>query len=419
MHDAIERILATVAPLDIEEIPLDRALGRILARPIVSTVDQPAWDNSGMDGFAVRTEDIVGASAATPRSLRIIESIVAGEFPTKRVEPGQATRIMTGAPIPEGADCVVRVEHTRPAGADHIEVVDDGDAGRNIRPKAEDVRRGETVLEPGRALRPAEIGVLAMLGHGRAPVHRQPRVGILATGDELVDVDAFPEVEAGRRIVNSNSYSLAAAVRAVGGEPVQFGIAGDDVASVLARLDGIDALDMLLTTAGASMGELDLVKDALERIGMRTLFWRVHMRPGSPFSFGLIRRDGAASLPVLGLPGNPVSAVVTFEVLGKPALRRMCGRSIVHAATRTVRVGERIRSKAGRVRFLRVRLEPDGEGGWSARLTGEQGSGMLTSVARADALLVVPIDAAGYEEGERAVVLPLDPPDPAQATPGF
>jgi molybdopterin molybdotransferase len=372
-----------------------------------------------MDGFAVRGDDIKGASASTPRSLRIVESIAAGEFASKRVEPGQAIGIMTGAPIPDGADCVVRVEHTRDAGADRVEIVEDGDVGRNIRPKGEDVRRGETVLEPGRALRPGEIGVLAMLGHGRAPVHRRPRVGILATGDELVDVDGFAEVEAGRRIVNSNSYALDAAVRAVGGDPVQLGIAIDDVDAVLARLERIDTLDALLTTAGASVGEHDLVKDALERIGMRTLFWRVRMRPGSPFSFGLIPRPGSADLPVFGLPGNPVSAVVTFEVLGKPALRRMTGRSKVHAATRTVRIAERIGSKAGLVRFLRVHLDRDGDGGWSARLTGEQGSGMLTSVARADALLVVPLDASGYEEGESAVVLVLDPPDPAADAPGF
>jgi molybdopterin molybdotransferase len=188
---------------------------------------------------------------------------------------------------------------------------------------------------------------------------------------------------------------------------------------VLARLDGVDALDVLLTTAGASVGEHDLVKDALERIGMRTLFWRVLMRPGSPVSFGLIPRAGATALPVFGLPGNPVSAVVTFEVLGKPALRRMGGRTNVHGVTRIVRIGERIRSKAGLLRFLRVRLERDGTGEWSARLTGEQGSGMLTSVARADALLVLPIEVAGYEAGESAVVLVLDAPDPAQAATGY
>jgi molybdopterin molybdotransferase len=281
------------------------------------------------------------------------------------------------------------------------------------------VRSGDTVLGPGRVLRPGEIGVLAMLGYGHAPVFRRPRVGILATGDELVDIDGFEEVRAGRRIVNSNSYALAAAVHAVGGEPVQLGIAKDDVDDVLSRIRHADRLDALLTTAGASVGEHDLVKDALERAGMRTLFWRVRMRPGSPFSFGVIPRAGSTGLPVFGLPGNPVSAVVTFEVLGKPALRRMTGRTDVHAVTRTVRIGERIRSKAGRARFLRVRLERDDDDGWSARLTGAQGSGMLTSVARADALLVVPLDASGYEEGESAVAIVLDPPDAAAATPGF
>ena len=414
----MSRILAAAEPVGIEDVHLGDALGRTLARPIVSTIDHPPWDNSAMDGFAARSHDVAGASETNPRRLRVIESVAAGQFPGRGLEPGQAIRVMTGAPIPEGADCVVRVEHTRPAGTDAVEVFDDGDAGRNIRPKGEDVRRDETVLRPGAVLRAGEIGVLAMLGHARAAVHRRPRVVILATGNELVDIDDFAEVEAGRRIVNSNSWALAAAVRSAGGEPVLLGIARDDTASIAAHLESLTALDALVTTAGASVGEHDLVKEGLERVGMRTAFWRVLMRPGSPFSFGIIARD-TTPLPVFGLPGNPVSAVVTFEVLGKPALRRMAGRVAVHGATRPVHVAERIRSKSGLTRFLRVRLEHSADGTWSARLTGEQGSGILTSVAHADALLVVPLAVDSLEAGDAATVLLLDPPDPAQDAMGF
>lgn len=419
MRAALDRILGAVEPVAPERVPLLDSLGRVLAESVVSRIDQPPWDNSAMDGFAARSRDVAGATEATPRGLRVIESVAAGEFPTRRVAEGEATRIMTGAPIPEGADCVVRVEHTRPFGPAGIEVLDDGDAGRNIRPRGEDVRTGEIVLTPGIPLRAGEIGVLAMLGEGAVAVYRRPRVGILATGNELVDLDAFDEVLAGRRIVNSNSYALAASVRAAGGEPVLLGIARDDIESVTERLRGIGDLDVLLTTAGASVGEHDLVKDALERIGMRTLFWRVRMRPGSPFSFGLIPVDGRASAPVFGLPGNPVSAVVTFEVLGKPALRRMAGRAAVYGITRRVTMAGPIRSRAGLARFLRVRLTGNEADGLTAHLTGEQGSGMLTSVARADALLVVPIDVDGYEEGAAATVLMLDAPDASQSGPGF
>lgn len=372
-----------------------------------------------MDGFAVRGADIIGATAVQPRRLEVLESVAAGQFPSHRVETGQAIHIMTGAPIPEGADCVVRVEHTRPSGENAIEVLEDGDAGRNIRPRGEDVRRGSTVLEPGTVLRPGEIGVLAMLGVGRPQVFRKPRIGILATGDELVDVDGFAEVEAGRRIVNSNSYALDASVKEVGGEPVSLGIASDDVDNVSACLEGIDGLDALVTTAGASVGEHDLVKEGLEQAGMRTEFWRVRMRPGSPLSFGVIPRAGQLPLPVLGLPGNPVSAVVTFEVLGKPALRRMTGRKEVYGPTRRVRIAEPVRSNTGLTRFLRVHLDRDAKDQWSARLTGEQGSGMLTSVARADALLVVPEDVASFDPGDEATVLLLDPGDAAQSAMGY
>jgi molybdopterin molybdotransferase len=244
-------------------------------------------------------------------------------------------------------------------------------------------------------------------------VARRPRIGLLATGDELTDLDGYDDVLAGRRIVNSNSYALHASAVAVGAEPVILGIAHDDPASLREHLAPALDLDALVTTAGASVGDHDVVKDALEELGMRTAFWRVRIRPGSPFSFGVIPREGRPPLPVFGLPGNPVSAVVTFEILVKPAVRRMLGRRRLYPHTVRVRAAHRIQSSPGLVRFLRVTLEP-GEDAWLARLTGEQGSGILTSVARADALLVVPIDVEVIDEGEWATAVPLASPDVSQ-----
>lgn len=419
ISEAIDRILEAVRPLSTETVPLVEAAGRTLATDIESPIDQPPWANSAMDGFAVRSADVEGTSAATPRVLRVLETVPAGGFPTRAVGPGEAIGIMTGAPLPDGADGVIRIEHVRWRDEERIEILDDADAGRNVRERGEDVRRGDIVLRAGSVVRAGEVGVLATVGRSNISVHRRPRVGILSTGNELVDLDAFDRVLAGERIANSNSYALSASVQAVGAEPVRLGIARDDADSLANHLKPALALDALVTTAGASVGEHDLVKDALERIGMRTLFWRVKIRPGSPFSFGLIERDGRSALPVFGLPGNPVSAIVTFEILVKPALRRMQARARVHAPTIRVRAAQRIVSPPGLVRFLRVTLERDLDELPAARLTGGQGSGILTSVAKADALLVVPLDRESIEEGETAVAVPLRALDEAQAESGF
>jgi molybdopterin molybdotransferase len=419
IREALDRILAAVAPLPSERVPILEAAGRVLAESVVSPIDQPPWDNSAMDGFAVRSADVRGASRESPARLRVVDEIPAGAFPRRPLGPGEAARIMTGAPIPEGADSVIRLEHTdawtgsreergRGSPGETVEVFDDSDVDRNVRRRGEDLRRGETVLEPGRVLRPGEIGLLATVGRAEVAVHRRPRVAILANGDELVDLDRFDEVRAGRRIVNSNSYGLAAAVRAAGAEPLLLGIAADDAASLRAHLERAREADLLITTAGASVGDHDLVKEVLESLGFALDFWRVRMRPGSPFSFGRL-----GDLPVFGLAGNPVSALVTFEVLVRPAIRKMLGRREIHAPTVRAVAAERIPGAGRLTHFPRARLEPDGRGGWLARLTGPQGSGILTSVAAADALLVVPEGIAAIEPGEPVVALPLPPPDPA------
>lgn len=432
--EALERILRAVPLMSAETVPILESLGRTLAEPVVSPIDQPPWDNSAMDGFAVRAEDILGATPDAPVRLRVLEEVPAGGFARHEVAPGTAIRIMTGAPIPPGADSVVRLEHTDAwrvgpggeAGAERtgggpgpavpeepvsVLILRDSDARRNVRARGEDLRAGECVLEAGRVVRPAEMGVLATVGRASVVVRRRPRIGILANGDELVDLDRFDEVRRGRRIVNSNSYGLAGAVLAAGGEPVLLGIAPDDRAGIREHLERARGLDALITTAGASVGDHDLLKDVLEEAGFELDFWRVRMRPGSPVSFGRL-----GGMPVFGLPGNPVSALVTFEVLVRPAIRRMLGRPDVYPPTVVVRAAERIESASPNLTlFLRVRLTRGEDGGWFARLTGPQGSGILTSVAAADALLVVPEGEPAIEAGEAARAIPIGSADPGRA----
>lgn len=419
--EALERILTALEPVGTELVPLPALAGRVLAESIVSPIDHPPWDNSAMDGYAVSAVDIQGAGADLPVTLRIVDDIPAGSFPTYPLGPGEAARIMTGAPVPVGADTVVRVEQTRlvGGGAEHstdeladssgivgarVEILSDSDTLRNIRLRGEDIGRGSVVLEGGRPLRPAEVGLLALVGRREALVRRRPRVALLATGDELVSLDDFGEVLAGRRIVDSNTPMLAAALISAGCEPVALGIAADDRASLRAHLEGALGADALITTAGASVGEFDLVKDALDEMGYEPEFWRVKMRPGSPFSFGRL-----GDLPVFGVAGNPVSALVTFEVLIRPALRRLLGRKEVHAPTIRARASGRIPGARGLMHFVRVRLAGDGGGGWRAELTGPQGSGILSSLSEAMGLLIVPPGVESLEPGELATVLPLSP----------
>ena len=411
VREAVERILAAATPLGSERVALAEACGRTLAENVWSTVDHPPWDNAAMDGFAVRAADIRGATPDAPALLEVIESVPAGRFPTRAVGPGQAIRVMTGAPVPEGADSVVRLEYTepRPGVPEWVAVLDGSDAGGNIRRRGEDLRAGTVVLEAGTVLRAGEIGVLAAVGRAQVEVTRRPVVGILSTGDELADLDAFDQVRAGRRLADSNSYALAAAVALSGGEPVRLGIARDDEESLREHLASAAMLDVLVTTAGVSVGERDAVRGALEGLGMDLDFWRVRMRPGSPAAFGRLGRT-----LVFGLPGNPVSALVTFEVLVRPALRKLAGRRDVHSRTVRVRVAEPIAPKGRLTHFLRVRLEPDGAGGYVARLTGPQGSGMLSSMARADALLIVPEDAEHIEAGAQLDAIPLLAADAGQ-----
>jgi molybdopterin molybdotransferase len=402
--DASAHMLAGAAALGSEEVALGSALGRVLARDVTSSVSLPPWDSASMDGFAVRAADVAGASAEGPVRLRVVESIPAGGRATRTLGAGEAARIMTGAPVPEGADSVVRVEDTDGGrDADAVLIRSGRDAGRNIRARGEDVRAGRVVLRAGTAIGPAHVGVLASVGCAAPVVHVRPRVAILATGDELVPLERFDAVLAGERIVSSNSYSLEAAVLAAGGEPVPLGIAPDDPGALADCLRGAQGCDMVLTSGGVSVGDFDYTRSVVQALGGELSLWRVTMRPGAPLGFG--RLFGA---PWLGLPGNPVSALVTFELFGRPLLRTLAGHARPHRRAVRVALQDEVQLGAPLTHYLRATLRSDADGALLASLTGPQSSGMLTSMAAADALVVIAGDRATVPHGAMLRAIPLD-----------
>jgi len=409
--EAARRILDAVRRQPALRVPLDDALDGVLAEDVVSPLDVPAWANSAMDGYAARREDVTGASEARPVRLRVVEHIPAGAFPSRPIGPGESARIFTGAPVPIGADTVVRQEDTD-QGTDTVTIVRDRDAGGNVRAAGEDIRRGTTVLSAGTALGPAHVGVLASLAVAHPLVYRRPRVAILASGDEIVDVDRPEEILNGRKIASSNTHTLVALVRGAGAEPVNLGIAGDTPQSLREHLERAVDCDLLVTTAGISVGEHDHVRAVLESLGGALHFWRIRMRPGAPVGFGEV-----GGMPWIGLPGNPVSTMVTFELFVRPAIRQMSGHPRPFRRGMRVRVAEPIVLKVSLQHFLRGIVEETAEGP-TARLTGPQGSGILTSMVLANALLVVPEGQLETPAGATVTALRLDEPGD-QADPPF
>ena len=401
--EAVARILQDITPLADEAVTLRDALGRVLAHDVISPITLPHWTNSAMDGYAVRANDVLGASEAHPIELPVLETIAAGAFATRVLGPGQATRIMTGAPLPEGADTVVRVEDTD-AGIERVRIMKDRDAGKNTRLRGEDLHEGAVALPRGTPIAAAQVGILASIGQATARVHRRPRVAILGSGDELVDLDRFDEVRAGQKIVSSNSYTLDALVRTAGGEPIGFGHAADTLDAMRALLEEAVAAtpDLIVTSAGVSVGEFDHTRAALDAMGAEMGFWKVRMRPGAPLGFGLI-----SGIPWIGLPGNPVSAMVTFELFVRPVIRRMLGHARLHRRPITVMLEEPVSVGARLTHFLRAIVTPRADGQLTARLTGPQGSGILTSMSLANALLIVPEERPQVAAGERLSALLL------------
>jgi len=404
--EAARLILEHIAPLPAARRPLREVLDRVLAEDVTSPIDLPAWDNSAMDGYAARAVDVENAGAPHSVTLAVVESVPAGQFPTQPIGPGQVTRIFTGAPLPAGADTVVRQEDTAPAEPGRITVVTGRDARKNVRHRAEDIRKGEVVLGGGTSLGPAQLGVLASIAHASPLVHDAPRIAFMGSGDEIVDLDRADDILSGRKVATSNSYTLHALIRRTGGIPVDLGLARDTKESLRDHLAGARGADLLVTTAGVSVGEHDFVREVLTELGGEIKLWRIAMRPGAPVGFGLL-----GGTPWIGLPGNPVSAMVTFELFVRPAIRRLLGHRLPFRRTVPVCVGEPITLGPKLRHFLRAVVNPEGPGGaLTARLTGPQGSGILTSMARANALLIVPEDRPAVAAGETLPALLLDDP---------
>lgn len=411
VEEALSYILKHFAPLESERVALLDALDRVLTEDIIADMNVPPFNNSAMDGFAVRAEDIAGASREKPVTLRVIGDVAAGYTASRAVERGTAMRIMTGAPLPNGADTVVRFEETSEGVSGRaetknrasIEILKAINRGDNVRAAGEDIRAGTVVMAKGTVVRAAEIGVLASLGNKELSVHRRPRVAILATGDELVTLD---EPVTPGKIRNSNEYSNAAAVIKAGGIPIRLGIARDNIADLTAKIRaGLDAdADLFLTSAGVSVGDYDIVKDVLNAEGAMH-FWQVKMKPGKPLAFGILR--GKKQVPLLGLPGNPVSAMMSFEIFARPAILTMLGKTKFERPQVTAVLQENVENSSDRRNFIRVRVERQGED-YIARTTGEQGSGILTSVSRANGLLVIPEDVTFVRQGDRVNVQMLD-----------
>jgi molybdopterin molybdotransferase len=410
--EAQQAILEAVAPLGAESVAARDALGRVLAAPVVSARRIPPADNSAMDGYAVRSADCATAGPGAPVELAVVGEVAAGASAPRAVGPGEALRIFTGAPLPPGADAVVRQEDTDARGA-AVAVRVAPRRRENVRDAGEDVEVGDVVLEPGTPLGPPHLGMLAALGRTTVSVYQRPRVAILSGGDELVEPDGDV---AGGRIVSSNSYSIAAQCREVGAEPVYLGIARDTPEDIERHVRAGLHADVLVSSAGVSVGDHDYVRGVLEKLGCTLEFWGVKMKPGYPMAFG--RFAGESGAFVFGLPGNPVSALMTFEQFVRPALLKMTGHRRWFRPTLRARLAERLSKPAGRLHFVRVRLERAGEE-VVARSTGNQGSGVLRSMTEAQGLLVFPAEATELAEGSSVQVQVVDEHFLASTEPGF
>ena len=397
-------VLQAVSTLPAERVPLLEALGRVLAEDVTSDIDIAPFDNSAMDGFAVRAADLAGASTRSPVALRVVDHIAAGGVGTVPVTQGTASRIMTGAPIPEGADAVVMVEFTK---------VDSGDGSTgsvvsferepkvedHIRRAGEDVRAGEVVVAAGEIVRPASIGLIAAAGNPTVSVRRRPRVAVLSTGDELVEVDEMPGPG---QIRNSNTSSLAAQVIEAGGVPDIIGIVHDTEEATRTAFKRAAESDFAVTSGGVSVGDFDYVKPVLEELGS-IVFSRVDMRPGSPQTFGSI-----AGTPFFGLPGNPSSTYVGFEMFVRPALRKMQGMRTLDRPTVTARLTEAVTKRQGRRYFLRARLSRGADGAWEVMLPGSQSSAVLSTAHKSNAFMVLPEGPSRFAAGDLVECIRLD-----------
>ena len=410
VEQAYERVMARFQTLEFEEKALLDCMGQVLAEDIKSPLALPPLANSGMDGYALRHSDIVGASHENPKNLEVVGIVAAGHMPNRTVGPGTAIRIMTGAPIPDGADTVVPFEETdeverkregKPL--DNVAVFADMPTGCNVRPAGEDISEGTLVLERGIIVRAAEIGVIASLGMDSIKVIRRPIVAVLATGDEL-ETAGTPLSDG--KIYDSNSFSVAASIADAGGIPKILGIARDSLTDLTTKLEATSGCDLVVTSAGVSKGDYDIVKDVLNQKGEMN-FWSVRMRPAKPLAFGQLNDLEGRIIPLMGLPGNPVSAMVAFEMFARPAIRIMLGKKKKPRPMVGGVLTGAIKNEDGRRVYARVEVEfKDGE--YRATPTGPQGSNILTSMSKANGLAICPEDLAGKDAGEQVQIIMLD-----------
>lgn len=395
--EASERILARIEPLTSKPVATAKAIDLVLSEAVTAPIDSPPWDNSSMDGYAILAADV----AELPASLKVVEEVAAGAFPTRAITPGEAMRVMTGAPVPAGADSVIRREDTDD-GRDAVSVSSRRDAGKNIRRRGEDFHAGDILFDAGEEIRVPHAGALASAGIKEVRVHRRPKVALISSGDELVELEEFAPELAKTRIVSSNSVTLRALLEEAGALPVDLGIARDDRASLIEKLSEAKGCDLILTSAGISVGDHDHVRDAVLELGGVIDFWKVRMRPGAPLAFGTIH-----GIPWIGMSGNPVSAMVTFEVFVRPVVRRMLGHRALFRRTIPVRIMKSITLAAPLMHFLRVVVTQNSEGEYGAELAGSQSSSVITAMARANALLILPGDRLEIAEGEIHRALPI------------
>ena len=398
VQEALDKILCQIQFKGVERVPLGQALGRVLTEDVVSRINNPPLDNSAMDGYAVIAKDIQSATPENPVKLEMVEEIAAGYTAKGTLKPGQTMRIMTGAPIPPGADAVLMQEDTQKDG-NAILCLDKADVAENIRRAGEDVKIGEGVIKKGTTLSPAHIGMLAVIGRSQIAVSQRPTVAILSTGDEILELDETPQ---GPQIFNSNGHMLAAQIKSAGGIPVYLGIAKDTEKDLMEKFEWALKADIVVSSGGVSVGDYDLVKSSLQKMGQDMLFWKVAMKPGKPLAFGRIGKT-----PIFGLPGNPVSSFVSFEQFVRPSLRKVLGCSDLSHKTVQAKLTRTINKKPGRLHFLSSVVSwADGE--YTVTPAGEQGSGILKSAANANGLLIFPLEAEEIKQGQEVAVQMLE-----------
>jgi molybdopterin molybdotransferase len=398
VEDALDIILKDTFPLGMEKVDILDTLGRVLGEAVVSGRIIPPRDNSSMDGYAVYAADTQGATPSNPVTLDVIEDIPAGSIPRRVVGSGQAARIMTGAPIPKGADAVIRLEDTRQIGT-QVELTAAVKKGGFIRFAGEDVREGEEVIPAGTVVRPAEVGMMAALGKSFVSVYQRPVVAVIATGDELADID---DPVSSWKIVNSNAYSLTAQILDCGAIPLLMGIARDNREDLLAKFRPALRADVILSSGGVSVGDYDLVKDIMTEVGTSIEFWRVAMKPGKPLVYGRV-----GGKPIFGLPGNPVSTMVSFEQFVRPVLLKMMGQRCLFRRTVQAIMKEGLNKQTGLTYFVRVHVTRQGDD-YVAAHTGEQSSGILKSMVRANGLAILPKEVEKISPGDRVTVQLID-----------